>query len=70
MHSFGKLYLKPLGTIKARLAKPNCFHLKTQPVEDANPERITHMVRHCCICFSPYSQEVQQQIWADEHQQT
>lgn len=62
--------LKPLGTIKAELAKPKVFHLKSQPVEDAKPKRVTHMVRRCCIYFFPCSQQVQQQIWADEHQQT
>lgn len=62
--------LKPLGTIKARLAKPKRFHLKSQPVEDAKPKRVTHKVRRCCIYFFPCSQQVQQQIWADEHQQT
>jgi len=62
--------LKPLGTTQARLATPKVFHLKAQPVEDAKAKKVTHMVRRCCIYFFPCSQQVQQQIWADEHQQT
>lgn len=62
--------LKPPGTTKTKLAKPKVFHLKTQLVEVTKSERVTHMVRHYCIYFSPCSLGFQQQIWADEHQQT
>lgn len=60
---------KPLG-LKPKSAKPKGFQLKPQLIEDIKPERVAHMVRHCCIYFSPCSQRFQQQIWADEHQQT
>lgn len=60
---------KPLG-LKPKLAKPKGFQLKSQLVEDIKPKRVAHMVRHCCIYFSLCSQGFQQQIWADEHQQT